>query len=204
MRKHLRWIALLLAALSVLLFSACGEKMNEEEIEAACKKEAENFVGGYLSCTSTNYLKKYSSDTWYDYYMGNNEYNFKPRAHYNGRNDFGISERIADYLLTHASFEIDPYSFIHQKKSKTAELSVNVTIIPPQTAFDTIEDYVTSLTSIHDVDTADVEAAYYEAVSMVENISPVTSSIDISFRYENGEWLIDNWAGVAQQINEIR
>ena len=204
MKNVLKFLSILIAATMLMTLCACSEKMTEEEIEAACKKEAENFVGGYLSCASTNYLEEYKSDTWYDWAMENNMYNFKPRPHYGGKQTHGIPERIADHLLTHATFEIDPYSFVHSKNSTTAELSVSVTIIPPQTAFDTIEDYVTTRYSIQDGDTAAIDAAYYEAVSMVENISPVTQSVYITFKNENGEWLIDNWTGVAQQIKEIR
>lgn len=205
MKNVLKFFTILIAATMLMTLCACSEKMTEEEIEAACKKEAENFVGGYLSCTSLNYLEKYKADPWYDYMMGNNMYNFKPRPNYGGTNCLGIPERIADYILTHASFEIDPYSFVYEKKSDTALLSVNVTIIPPQTAFDTIEDYVTTQWySIQDGDTAAVDAAYYESVSMVEAISPVTQSVNITFKNEDGEWLIDDWVNVAQQIKDIR
>lgn len=196
----LKFLSILIAATMLMTLCACSEKMTEEEIEVACKKEAENFVGGYISCASTNYLEKYKSDPDYELYM----YNFRLKETYGGRQEHGISDRIAEYLLTHATFEIDPHSFVHSKNSATAELSVNVTIIPPQTAFDTIEDYVTTRYSIQVGDTAAVDAAYYEAVSMVENISPVTQSVHITFKSENGEWMIDNWSGVAQQINEIR
>lgn len=205
--KRLKSVIVLLMATSMLvLLCSCGNKMSEEEVEATCKKEAENFVGGYLSCTSLNYLEKYKADPWYDYLMDNNMYNFKPRPNYIGTHEcFEVPERIADYILTHASFKIDPYSFVYEKKRDTALLSVSVTIIPPQTAFDTIEDYVTTCWYLmRNIDTAAIDAVYYESLSLVEGISPVTQSVNITFKNEDGEWLIDNWSGVAQQINEIR
>lgn len=60
MMKYAKIITLLLAVLMVLSLSACDKKMSEEEIEEACVKATETFVGGYLSNTSTNYLEKYT------------------------------------------------------------------------------------------------------------------------------------------------
>ena len=62
MRKYTKIITLLLAVLMVLLLSACGKKMSEEEIEEACVKATETFVGGYLSNTNTNSLEKYNPE----------------------------------------------------------------------------------------------------------------------------------------------
>ncbi len=183
-----------------LLFgaSSCDRKMTAEEIEAACKKEAKNFVGGYLSCSSTYFLKKYTADPEEDLEM------HKLKKTYGGRQEFGIADRIADYILTHATFEIDPYSYVYDKSLKKAELRVNVTIIPPETAFDTIEHYVTTLYSIQAGDTAAVDAAYREAESMVRKISPVTKGVDMTFSEKNGEWLIDDYWMVMIGINEAK
>lgn len=62
MRKYTKNITLLLAVLMALSLSACGKKMSEEEMEEACVKATETFVGGYLSNTNTNYLEKYNPE----------------------------------------------------------------------------------------------------------------------------------------------
>ncbi len=45
MRKYTKIITLLLTVLMVLSLSACDKKMSEEEIEEACVKATETFVG---------------------------------------------------------------------------------------------------------------------------------------------------------------
>lgn len=54
----------ILAVVMMLSLAACskGPKMSEEEIKEACFKEAGDYVGGYLSNSSANYLKKYDND----------------------------------------------------------------------------------------------------------------------------------------------
>ena len=60
--KYAKIITLLLAVFMALSLSACGKKMSEEEMEEACVKATETFVGGYLSNTNTNYLEKYNPE----------------------------------------------------------------------------------------------------------------------------------------------
>lgn len=192
MRRYIKIIALLLVALMALPLSACGKKMSEEEMEEACVKATETFVGGYLSNTNTNYLEKYNP--YPRTILRTACFDLIPfLIFYN----WDVGERVSDYILKHATFEVDPYSFIHEKNSDEASLSVNVTIIPPEAAFNQAKEYL----KIPEVNDPTInEEMYNQAISAISGIQPVTISVPVDLAYEDGEWLASGHTTVMRAI----
>ena len=204
MKKYVKVVSLFLAALVMLSLTACGKQMSEEEIKEACIAEAENFVGGYLSNTGTGFLNKYAGKGW----TVEELYNKLEDGYTGDQNavELLITGKVADYILENATFEVDQYSFVHEKNSNRAELCVNVTILPPKKVFERIEEYVKKASYAFirvEEEEATAEAAFPQAISMISDIQPVTASIPITFIYndENDEWLIDYCRGVMGNIN---
>ena len=195
MRKYTKIITLLLTVLMVLSLSACDKKMSEEEIEEACVKATETFVGGYLSNTSTNYLEKYTPYPEYDL----ENCLLRPNLFFDFFYNWDVGERVSDYILKHATFEVDPYSFIHEKNSDMASLSVNVTIIPPEAAFNQAKEYL-KIPAVNDP--AIDEEMYNQAISVISGIQPVTISVPVDLAYKDGEWLVSGHTAVMMAINE--
>ncbi len=194
MSKKMKRILLILVVL-VLTLAACnsGPKMSEEEIRDACFREVENFVGGYLSNSSANFLKKYDSDPEYE--LRRNKLAFNYDFYTNSE----VAEMVCDYIIEHASFEIDRYSFYLNKDTDKAELAVNVTIIPPEAAKSQLEDIFKNTFA---GDEAKKMELYNQAISIINSIQPVTASIPVKLYYEDGEWLIDSYWMIMIYINE--
>lgn len=198
MRNATRIIAAFLAALMILALAACGINMSEDEIEDACFKEAKRFVGGYLSNSSTNYLRKYESDP--EELLSMYKLKFRFNEFYSNSE---AAEMVCDYILEHATFEVDPYSFHFDKDTERVEMAVNVTIISPPEAYSRIEDFMSKPTVV-DVEQYEAEQIrlYNQAVSIISGIQPVTVSIPIELSYVDGEWIIQNHWMVMKYINE--
>lgn len=187
----------ILAVVMMLSLAACssGPKMSEEEIKDACSKEAENYVGGYLSNSSANFLKKYDNDP--EELLGR----YKLSFHYDFYTNSDVADMVCDYIIEHATFEVNPYSFYMNEDANRVEMAVNVTIIPPSAAKNQIED-ILKHTYVGDGDDAARNDLYNQAISIISGIQPVTASIPIELAYGDGEWMIQNYWMVMKHINE--
>lgn len=201
-------IAFLLAALMALFLAACGSGANsgegeikdegsEEYVKEACIKEAESYVGSYLANTDIKL-------TWnLDYSPTLVESQYKLRFRYDVLTNYDVADRVCDYILEHASFEVDPDSFSMNKDtdsdSPDVGLSVKVTIIPPATAKDQVEAIIIEKQANDD---AEKDEIYNRAISVVSGIQPVAENIPIEFFSNEGVWMIRNYREVLRNINK--